>query len=115
MFDRPFRIILILSFVALVIVGAVLLYSGLIELRQAQPQEAPLPTEVPGTGNYLVGKDVAAGRYEAQGAGPGCNWLVLSGGIVLVQGEGNQAPQVFIAEHHDLFQTQGCGTWSLAQ
>ena len=113
MLDRPIRIVLIFSFVALVIISAVVLYSGLIELRGVQPEEVPLLEEMLGTGNYLVGKDIASGRYEAQGAEAGCNWQVLAGGIVLVRGEGSQSPKVFIAEHHDLFQTQRCGAWSL--
>lgn len=69
-----------------------------------------------GEGTFLVGDDVAAGRYASDGTGA-CAWTRLSGfggtsGEVVAAGAGIGPQEVTVRASDAGFSSSGCGTWT---
>lgn len=70
-------------------------------------------SELPGTGEYLVGFDIAAGTYQSEG-GLDCTWVRLPvDGSAPETGEG--ASTVTLTESDLIFITSGCEPWVAAE
>lgn len=68
-------------------------------------------TELPGTGEYLVGLDMVEGTYQSEG-GLGCTWVRMPvDGTAPEIGEG--AGTVTITGNDLIFITNGCEPWML--
>jgi len=76
----------------------------------------PSPTTPFSAGTFIVGTDIAAGKWSAPG-GSGCYWERLSGFSgelkhILANDFGATSPVVEIAGSDRGFSSSGCGTWS---
>jgi hypothetical protein len=79
------------------------------------PPAAPVDTF--GSGTYVVGSDIVAGTYEAEG-GPDCYWRRLGGfsadfGELIAIENMTSRGQVVIEETDVGFDSTECGTWTL--
>ncbi len=99
-----------------------------IVVTPAPPPPPPPPTTQPpttqppppptgfGDGTYLVGQQIAAGRYQAAG-GSGCYWERLSGfggtlDEIIANDFDTTGPIVSIAASDVGFNSHACGTWT---
>ena len=84
--------------------------------EQAAPAPAPAPAGI-SEGVWLVGEDVAPGRYRVTTAvsGIGCYWEITttSGSIVKNDFVSGGRPTVTLKAGQQ-FKTQGCGDWAKA-
>lgn len=82
----------------------------------------PLQTEI-GEGAWIVGAQIASGRYRSSGPGAsdfGCYWARLSGldgtlNSVISNGFVDDPTIVDIAAGDAGFESSGCGTWTLVE
>jgi len=90
-----------------------------IETTQAEAAPAPAPAapiaDTFGDGTYVVGEDIAPGRYRAPGSDLGCYWARLSsldGAHSIIANDAGSGPRVVTILATDAaFETTGCGTW----
>ena len=109
---RQVAAIIVVSSVALLVVGAVVLWDALGSLRETNPDVgAPTVAEIAKSGVFLVGKDMRAGTYFSEDAESGCSWTIYSRGVAVGTGEGSGRVEVTILPHYSSFSTNKCGTW----
>jgi hypothetical protein len=71
---------------------------------------------ISGDGTYIVGEDIAAGTYRAQGSGDSCYWARLSGlsgelGDIIANYLGSAKTTVAVGASDEAFETNGCCDW----
>lgn len=82
-------------------------------LAGCAPQE--LKVDPAGSTIHPVVDDAVGRTYSAEGAGPGCHWIVDGGGYERVWGTEEDATVTFLESDARLRDNGQCGTWVLVQ